>query len=64
MDKNDLEVPVPYLRDFCVRPEEAERVAKGVQSAGNRVRALAADRLTFEDEPAAFGRVLERTRLP
>jgi len=25
---------------------------------------LAADRLTFEDEPAAFGRALERTRLP
>ena len=64
MEKGDLEMLVRYLRDLQVEPDVAERVAKGVQAVSDRVRAVAADRLVFEDEPAAFHRALERTKRP
>jgi hypothetical protein len=64
MTRDNLEVLIRCLQDFHPEPAEIERVAKGVQSTSDRVRALASDRLAFEDEPAAFGRALERTKLP
>jgi hypothetical protein len=64
MEKGDLEMLVRYLRDLQVEPDVAERVSKVVQTVSELVRAVAADRLVFEDEPAAFHRALEKTKRP
>ncbi len=64
MMEDDLGALARCLQKLHLEPAEIERVAKGVQATSDRVRALAGDRLAFEDEPAAFGRAMERTKLP